>query len=202
MRFKRILNIKIICARVISTIFIQAVVMLCVFGFGNAAGAAGNNIVASGDGFELTQKELDAYRDLLNSTNAMLPQKEIVRLALKYELLSREYQKEEKEPRASDVSGEEMSAAKAKIRNGNIYIQKILQDYVVPDAVVESYYRSHPQKYSSGKASDGKYILIPFDDNIKNDIIFTIVEANKEAIAQRFVDGLISKYNIKIQNGL
>jgi hypothetical protein len=202
MKFKRISNSRIKRALDIGLILLQAVVISGMIGGGEAAGAEGEKIIATGEGFVLTQKEVAAFQDLLTAAGANLPQGEVVRTALKYELLSREYQKKEKGPKPSGDSDEGPPSAETKIRNGKIYIIEILNGYVVSDAVMESYYRSHPEKYSLGKAPDGKYNLIPIDDNIKKDIVFTIVEANKEAIVKKFVDGLIAKYHIQIQDGL
>jgi len=203
MKNKRILNSKIKCALDISLILLQAAVISGMITGGMAIGAGDENIIASGDGFVLTQKDVAAFQDLLNSKNAGLPQSEVVRIALRYELLSREYQKEARGLKLSGDSADEGAPeAEMKIREGSIYIQEVLRGYVVSSAVIESYYRSHPQKYSSGKASDGKYILIPLDENIKNDIMFIIIEANKEAIIKKKVDALMAKYHVQIQNNL
>lgn len=192
-KFKRALDV--------SLILLQAVVISAMIAGGDAAGAADDKIIAAGDGFVMTQKDVAAFQELFDSGGAKLPPAEAVRSALKYELLSREYRKKERGPKPSGDSDEGAASAEQKMQTGKIYIQEILNDYVVPDAAIESYYRSHPAKYSLGKAPDGKYNLIPLDDNLRKDIVFILVDAKKEEIVRGVVDALIAKYNIQMIDG-
>ncbi|MFH0994557.1 MAG: hypothetical protein V1844_03550 [Pseudomonadota bacterium] len=169
---------------------------------GKAADAESEKLIAVGDGFELTQKNVAAFQDLFNANKAVLQQKEVVATALKYELLFREYRKNHRGSDASDLPEDGLAAARLKMRDSEIYIQEMMQRYVISSAVIESYYRSHPEKYGRGKTPGGNIDMMPLDDNLKNEITFIIVEAKKETIVKETVDGLIAKYHIQVQDGL
>ena len=162
-------------------------------------GYAGENpdeaIVASGDDFIITQKEVDAYG--IYFARMKWSREEVARVALKYELLSREYRQHNKDQAVTGNSGEDSTGVAAKIRDGKKYAQKVLDDWRVSSAVVESYYRSNPEKYRIGEAPDGTIAVKPLDAEMINEIRFKIIEGKKDVIVKEFVDSLISKYHIQ-----
>jgi hypothetical protein len=153
-------------------------------------------IVAAGDDFILTQKVVDAYQAFFVSQKLQWSQDEIIKTALKYELLSREYRAKQGDRTTVEDSARNSDTVEAKILDGKKYIQNILDSWVVSDAVIEAYYRSNPEKYGVGNKSDGKIMIRPLDDKEKSEIRFRIIEDKKGVIAKEFVDSLISKYHI------
>ncbi len=157
-------------------------------------------IVAAGEDFVFTQKDLDAYGAFFASQKSTMSREEIARTALKFELLCREYRKNSKGQSGVESMGENSEGVAAKIRDGIKYTPKVLDDFKISNVVIESYYRSNPEKFSSGEAPDGTITVKPLDDELKNEIRFIIIEAKKDAIVKEFIDSLISKYHIKIFN--
>jgi hypothetical protein len=180
-------------------IFLFAVGMIIVLALsvqGNSGEKADSKIVAAGDGFVLTQESVDAYAAFFESQKKGWPQNRVVDLALKYELLSREYRNNTD---AQVFAGGSEDVA-LQIAGGNKYIQQILSDWVVPHAVIESFYRANPEKYGTGRTEpDGRIIVKPLDETLTDEIRFMIIESKKEIIIKEFVDSLIRKYNIKIK---
>lgn len=181
--------------RLIPVIVIYAV-MITVSGY--AGEDPENSIVAAGVDFVLTQKDVDAYGAFFAGQKSRMSQEEIISTALKFELLCREYRKNNKEQPGAENLGEDTEGVAAKIRDGIKYTPKVLDDFKVSNATIESYYRSNPEKYSTGEAPDGMITVKPLDDELKNEIRFKIIESKKDNIVKEFIDSLISKYHIKI----
>ncbi|MCX5880566.1 MAG: hypothetical protein NTU74_01745 [Deltaproteobacteria bacterium] len=163
-------------------------------GRGESGQKPDDKIVAVGDDFVLTQENVDAYSAFFASKKLKLPQNEIINSVLKYELLSREYRRNQERQALTEGS----ESVEPKIVESNKYIQKILSDWIISGAVIESYYRANPEKYRTGTAPDGRINVKPLDDALKDEIRFMIIESNKENIVKEFVDSLINKYHIKM----
>jgi len=174
---------------------VATILLLMAAGRGESGESPAEKIVAAGDNFILTQETVDAYGALYASQNLKLPRNEIIYFALKYELLSREYRKNQ-EGRAFTEGSE--GAAK-KIGESNKYIQKVLSDWAISSPVIESYYRANPEKYKTGTAPDGRILVKTLDDALKAEIRFMIIEGKKEMIVKEVVDSLIDKYHIMIK---
>jgi hypothetical protein len=153
-------------------------------------------IVASGIDFLLTQKVVDTYSTFFASQKIQMSQNEIIETALKYELLYRECRKRQGCRSSDEVAIENAEKVEDKIRDAKKYIPVILDNWTVSNAVIESYYRSNPEIYSMGTAKDGMIILRPLDDRLRSEIKFKVIEGNKEAIVKEYIDTLISKYHI------
>ena len=177
-----------------------ALLVLMIAAQGYAGKDAGESIVAAGNDFVLTQKAVDTYGTFFAEQKLRWSQEEVARTALKYELLCREYRKNNNAQAGDQNTGNDSAAVATKIRDGNSYIQKVLDDHKISSAVIESYYRSNPEKFRTGEAPDGSIAVKPLDNGMKNEIRFKIIESKKEVIVKEFVDSLINKYDIKISN--
>ena len=178
-------------------LFLIAVVMIIIVGAVGSGESGENpkgNVVAEGDGFVMTQENVDTFNVYFESQNQKRPRKELIHIALKYELLSREYIKNHDSQLATPGS----ESVALKVSQANKYIQKVLDDWEIPGVVIESFYRANPEKFKSGTASDGKIIVMPIDDALREDIRFMIIESKKELIVKELVDKLIIQYRIKI----
>ena len=70
----------------------------------------------------------------------------------------------------------------------------------MPDDVIESYYRSYPDKFRVGNTPGAVAGRMPLDDALRKEIRFIIVEKKKNIIIEKMVQDLVSKLNIKIIN--
>ena len=178
------------------------IVTLLVATRGDAADDSEKIVVAAGDDFVMSQKTVDAYSAFFVSQKLNWSQDEVIKTALKYELLSKEYRKKQAMHANSDDPAGNSDKVEAKILDGKKYIQGILDNWEISNVAIESYYRSNPEKYSTGKTVDGRIIVKPLDDGEKSEIRFKIIEGKKEVIVKEFVDTLISKYHIVTHNGV
>ncbi len=167
---------------------------------GYAAEDAGAKPVVTGDNFTLTQKDIDAYRDFLQTKHLQLPPNELVRMVIQNELLSRAFDEEERAAKGASPADKKEESVADKMLHASQYQQKLLDDYKISDLVVESYYRSHPEKYKK-TIVDGVIETAPLDKTTAEEIRFDIVEAKKQSIVENFVESLIAKYHIKTISG-
>jgi hypothetical protein len=157
-------------------------------------------IVVSGIDFVLTQKDVDAYGAYFASQKVAVPEKEVIREVLKYELLSREYRKSSAVQPVRGKTDDSSAEIVGKIQDTIKFISKILNDYNLPEIVIESYYRSNPEKFRTGDSPDDTFSVKPFDDQLKEEIRFSFIERKKKEIVREYVNNLISTYQIKILN--
>lgn len=175
--------------------------MLLVFLFAiTALGAqvSDETVVAEGDGFYLTKKQIDDYRSAIAPDAGPVDKKGLLEASLRYELLSKEYVEKRKEQGAVPIEGP--VTIEGKVLAAKKYIQQVLYEYPLPEDVIESYYRSYPEKFKTGNMPGGGMSVLPLDDNLKNEIKFMIVEKSKNRITEETVRNLMSKYNIRIIN--
>ena len=179
-------------------VFISSVILMVLCGVSwvndavSSENETGEVIVASGDDFVLTQKEVDAYKIFFkNQGIALPPQKEVlIRHLIKGELFANEIRKKQAKTENLDASMDDQKKIEVKLQLTTEYIKKLLEGYKIPEAAVESYYCSHPEKYTSKS----------LDEKLRIEIRQMIVEAKKQAIIDQSLDGLISKYHIKIND--
>jgi hypothetical protein len=174
-------------------VFLSAVVA-----FGEES-RSGDAIIAEGDGFQLTQKQIDEYRSAIAPDDKQNDMKGLLSAIFRYELLSREYFKKQKEMGVEPVP-EASRTVEIKVQASKKYIQEVLNDYVIPDDVIESYYRSYPEKFHNRNTPGAVSGQPPLDDNLKKEIKFIIVEKKKNIIIEELVRNLVAKSNIKIIN--
>lgn len=164
-----------------------------------AQDAGSEKVIANGDGYRLTQKQADDYLPVIAPKGGNYTKKQLLDTILECELLSREYgfshDSLDGKPYDQGTATVEM-----KIQAARINIQKILNDYVLPQDVIESYYLSYPEKFKEGDAPGGGIIEMPLDRNLKNQIQFDIVEKKKKDIVKNAVDKLKQKYRIRIMS--
>jgi hypothetical protein len=87
-----------------------------------------------------------------------------------------------------------------KVLASKKYIQQILSEYTLPADVIESYYRSYPEKFKTGDKANGGFAVMPLDDDLKREISFMIVEKSKNRLVEEAVQNLMSKYKIRMIN--
>jgi hypothetical protein len=156
-------------------------------------------IVVVGDDFVLTKADIDVFATFLKAKDLKWSEDTILKTTLKYELLSREYRKTNKGQTTSESPPAESSdRVAAKIQEGKKYLQSVLDNQDISNAVIESYYRTNPENFTGGIAPDGKNSITPLDDALKSEIRFKIIEKKKERITKDAVESLMIKYHVKI----
>ena len=81
---------------------------------GYAAEDAGAKSVVTGDNFTLTQKDIDAYRDFLQTKHLQLPPNELVRMVIQNELLSRAFDEEERAAKGASPADKKRKALQTR----------------------------------------------------------------------------------------
>lgn len=192
--FSLLCDTKMIC-KVFRAIFL----MLSLFAMTafSQEGGNGEKVIAEGDGFSLTLKQFNGYRSAIAPDDKPYDKKELLAAIFRYELLSREYFNKQKET-GVEPTPEASRTIEIKVHAAKKYTQEILDNYVLSDDVITSYYRSYPEKFRTGNATGTVAGLLPLDDGLKNEIRFIIVEKKKNTIIAEMVQNLILKYNIKI----
>lgn len=155
-------------------------------------------IVAKGDQFVLTEDQMHAYGKFFSESNMKLTSEQLFELALRYEMLSREYRIGHKRGASQENTGESGKDIAENIREGNLYIVDVMKNWKVPDSVIQAYYRSYPEKFSEGQSEGGLIKVKPLDDKIKDEIQFMIAQSKKQDIVRQTVDALIGKYHVQI----
>lgn len=148
--------------------------------------------VAMGDGFVLTQGEVNEFREFVETkTNDRTIEEEYRRVALQIWLAAKEAKalgldKEKKE------TGDTL---KNRFRLANLYGEKIINEYKPNDLVFESYYLANPDKFKTGSGD-----LKPLNDDVKKEIKEIIVKANKKKIHNKALEQLKQKYHVRLCN--
>jgi hypothetical protein len=155
--------------------------------------------VVIGDDFVMTQADIEEFAAFFKSQKLRLSDDNILKTALKYELLSGEYRKNNKSQATLVSSAENSDKVATKIQEGKKYIQSVLENQDVSSEVIESYYLINYEKYSS-VGTGGKNSIIPLDDALKNEIRFIIIEKKTGRITADIVESLMIKYHVKILN--
>jgi len=149
-----------------------------------------NTPVAVGDGFEVTQGDVEELISYTKLASFRSTEKQHIIAAVRIKVFAEEAKalglgqageigEKEKDAEAEKTFGEQIKLSKR-------YIVKILQDYPVSDLVIESYYRGHPDT-----------IQEPLDEALKKRIRQKIVIAKRKAIIDQCFERLKEKYHVR-----
>ena len=118
-------------------VFISSVILMVLCGVSwvndavSSENETGEVIVASGDDFVLTQKEVDAYKIFFkNQGIALPPQKEVlIRHLIKGELFANEIRKKQAMTENLDMSMDDQKKIEVKLQLTTEYVKKLLEEY-------------------------------------------------------------------------
>ena len=147
--------------------------------------------VAVGDGFEVTQGEVEELISYTKLASFRSTEEQHIMAAVRIKVFAEEAKalgldqavetgEKEKDTEVENTFGEQIKLSKR-------YIVKVLEDYPVSDLVIESYYRSHPDT-----------IQEPLDEALKKRIRHKIVIAKRKAIIDRCFERLKEKYHVRL----
>ena len=149
-----------------------------------------NTPVAVGDGFEVTQGEVEELISYTKLASFRSTEEQHIMAAVRIKVFAEEAKalglgqavetgEKEKDTEVEKTFGEQIKLSKR-------YIVKVLQDYPVSDLVIESYYQSHPDT-----------IQEPLDEALKKRIRHKIVIAKRKAIIDQCFERLREKYHVR-----
>lgn len=167
-----------------------AVLAIVILSAGAVLADDNNTPVAVGDGFEVTQGEVEELISYTKLASFRSTEEQHIMAAVRIKVFAEEAKalgldqavetgEKEKDTEVEKTFGEQIKLSKR-------YIVKVLQDYPVSDLVIESYYRSHPDT-----------IQEPLDEALKKRIRHKIVIAKRKAIIDRCFERLREKYHVR-----
>lgn len=175
-------------SRVMRLTGIAVLVAVVIVSAGAGAVLADDNTpVAVGDGFEVTQGDVEELISYTKLASFRSTEKQHIMAAVRIKVFAEEAKalglgqagEKEKDTEVEKTFGEQIKLSKR-------YIVKILQDYPVSNLVIESYYRGHPDT-----------IQEPLDEALKKRIRQKIVIAKRKAIIDRCFERLKEKYHVR-----
>ena len=150
-----------------------------------------NTPVAVGDGFEVTEGDVEELISYTKLASFRSTEKQHIMAAVRIKVFAEEAkalglgQAVETGEKEKDTEVEKKTFGE-QIKLSRHYIVKVLQDYPVSDLVIESYYRSHPDT-----------IQEPLDEALKKRIRQKIVIAKRKAIIDQCFERLKEKYHVR-----
>ena len=177
-------------------------VFLCVFYVGisvaeekkipdNMSVEPDNTPIAIGDGFVLTQNEVNEFRTFIEKGGFYrTTEKEYRKAALQVRLFTEEAkliglgQTADKKETGDTIE--------SRMTLANLYNEKMLKEYVVNDIAIESYYLSNPDKFKESEQ------IKPLNDELKKSIRDIIVGANKKKVQNMAAEKLTQKYHVRL----
>ena len=146
--------------------------------------ATENEVIARGDGFVVTQKDVEALREKLHIPPFVSP-KVLKKKVVYIKLFAMEARK-------VGVAGQKDDDFEAAAK----YKVWILRNYTVPDDAIESYYLSHYKEYESDNGT-----LMPLTDEERDRIRAKLLAAARRVIIEREIEKLKAKYHVVFLNG-
>jgi len=160
--------------------------------------SADDALVASGKGFELTDKDVERVQEYYNETSVRTTSDEYRKGALKIKLFAHEalalgLYKE------WNVPDEDKFSVDYWIKLSEAYMKHLMELYPVSEPAIVSYYRAFPERFEiNGEAPSELQDGIPNADN-KKKIRIAIINAQKSRILSEAEDKLKVKYDIKFK---
>lgn len=147
-----------------------------------------NTPIAKGDGFVLTQNEVNEYRNFVETkTNNRTIEREYRRVALMIRIFAEEAKALGLDPKESGDTFDSRS------KLCNLYAEKIVKDYKPDDLVVESYYFGNPDKFKTDSGS-----IKPLNNDVKKEIREIVLKANVKKIHNKAFEKLQQKYHVRM----
>jgi len=158
-----------------------------------AFGISAAQVVARGDGLEVTGSEVNALRQHLSKVALKPSRRSLVDLAVQNELFAREAIREKLVcPRSAEVKGLSRTVMLARC-----YLDNRLDHLGLIPGAVESYYRANWHDFRDKKT--GK--LLSLDADRRQWIKKRIVTAKKKKLAKEEFKALCKKYNVVFSDG-
>ncbi len=159
--------------------------------------ASDGEVIAVGDGFELTQDDVTLLREYYEKTPVRTTEEGYKEAALKIKLFVREATVLELD-KDVEVPSTGKRSAEFQLKLQALYIKYIMESYPVSDLAIESYYRSFQERFATDAEPALGMTIAPMDADVKKKISAVIVDAQKIRILSETEDRLKVKYRVKI----
>lgn len=163
-------------------------------------------IIAKGDGVVVTQADAFRLEQFYAKHNFYSTPEQHRNVAVQMRLFALEAKKMgllDKKEKSSEGENKKENEAKTDnpvtelVNHSHTYTLNLLKDYPVSELAIKSYYYSNPGKFE-GTEETGP---VPFNQQARNMIRLTILDAKKVDIIQEEYDRLRKKYNVKFCDG-
>jgi hypothetical protein len=159
--------------------------------------ASDDPIIASGDGFELTESDVNRFREYFDKTSIRTTPAEYRKGALKIKLFAHEAAALNLD-KGWDPPAVDRNAIEYWMKLSEAYIKQVMESYPVSDLAIESYYRAFPERFETKtESSAGSMKGVPDLEDQKK-IRIAIVNAQKKHILSGAEAKLIEKYHVKM----
>lgn len=161
--------------------------------------SADNDVLAVGDEFELTQKDVEAIKNFYEKTNIRTTDQEYQKTTLRVKLFAKESVVLGLDKEISILPDEKDSAI-FLLKLQSAYIKHVLGSYPVSDVVIESYYRTFPYRFTTGPDAKpvSKDSPVPINSEIKIKAREIIIDAIRKRIESEAEEKLKEKYHVKL----
>lgn len=156
-----------------------------------------HSVVAEGDGFVVTTKDVEAIRAYMKHEHKFDSSfEQHVKVALQIYLFAEEAKSIGIEPKyeGDKKGGKGLARLMPFFR---AYRDYLVENYLFSDIVIESYYLTHP-KWISEKEGMG---YLPLDDQVKEGIRKRLMEMKKGAVMLDAFKRLMRKYHVRTIHG-
>lgn len=156
--------------------------------------SANQTPVATGDGFVITQEDVDKLNAYAMSQNFGSTEEQHRQAALRLKLFSMEAKA--LGLTAKDAEGKEETVP-GMVALAEKYLDNLIREYPLSEAAVKSYYLAHPEKFLRQTTTMAEDRFLPLDEGLKEKIRLKILMAKRKAIADQAVEDLTEKYRVK-----
>lgn len=181
--------------------FSNLLCILILYPFSTGLLYAEDNVVVSGRNFEVCEGYLEAMREFYQTAQFSSTTEEYVKMASKIKVFAQEANMLGLEPvEIGFLEQQEIEQPSRHMQDfirdlglSESYMVDVLANYGMDDIVIESYYRSHPEKFRE----EGS--MAPLDEELKNEIRQGILNTVKKQIMQEQYQELKDKYAVQIK---
>jgi hypothetical protein len=152
--------------------------------------------VAAGDGFVVTVADVDELKAFTAAHDFGSTEAEYRKAALKLRLFSMEA--EALGLGAGESAGGQTLQDTVEARYGlyQRYLEKLMDEYPLPDIAIKSYYLANPEKFRKPAVAAPESEFYPLDAKLKEEIRKKIVTAKKPFLAEQAFERLKEKYHV------
>jgi hypothetical protein len=151
--------------------------------------------VAVGDGFVLTQEDVNNLSAYAMSQNFGSTEVQHRQAALRIKLFSMEAVALGLTAKGSEGKEDTVPGMLALAEK---YMDKLMGDYPLSESAVKSYYLAHPEKFSRQTTTLAEDKFLPLDDGLKEKIKLKIMMAKRKTLADQAFEDLKEKYHVRI----
>jgi hypothetical protein len=149
--------------------------------------------IAVGDGFVVTQDDVDKLNAYAMSKNFGSTEKQHREAALKLKLFCMEARALGLTAQGAEGKDDTVPGMLALAEK---YIEKLMSDYPLPDAAIKSYYLAHPEIFRRQTTTMAENQFVPLDEEVKEKIRLKIMTAKRKTIADQAFEDLKEKYHV------